>query len=102
MGEYLSQEDAPALLVYLVDARVPNSEVDKICLGRILEAGLPVQVVLHKVDQVNQSQKHAARTAIRALGDEGVPIMEVSSLKGTGIPQLSRIVLKALGVALPE
>jgi GTP-binding protein len=102
VGEYLSQEDAPALLVYLVDARVPNSEVDKICLGRILEAGLPVQVVLHKVDQVNQSQKHAARTAIRALGDEGVPIMEVSSLKGTGIPQLSRIVLKALGVALPE
>ncbi len=102
VGEYLSQEDNPALLVYLVDARVPDSEVDRICLGRIIEAGLPVQVVMHKVDQVNQAQKHLARKAVQALGDEGIPILEVSSLKGNGIPQISRIVLKALGVELPE
>lgn len=101
VGEYLSQENNPALLVYLVDARVPDSEVDRICLGRIIEAGLPIQVVMHKVDQVNQAQKHAARKAVQALGDEGIPILEVSSLKGNGIPQLSRIVLTALGVELP-
>jgi GTP-binding protein len=101
VGEYLSQEGQPSLLVYLVDARVPDSEIDRICLGRILEAGVPVQVVVHKVDQVNQAQKHVCRQAIRALGDEGIPILEVSSLKGIGIPQLARTVLHALGAELP-
>jgi len=98
VGQYLSQESVPNLLVYLVDARVPDSEVDKTCLGRILEAGVPCQVVLHKIDQAKQAQRHASRLAVRALcGDS--PVLEVSSLKGIGIAEISRIVLSGLGVA---
>lgn len=100
VGEYLSQDKVPSLLVYLVDARVPDSEVDKVCLGRILEAGVPCQVVLNKIDQAKQAQKFVARAAIKSISGDA-PVLEVSSLKGIGIPQISRIVLAAMGVELP-
>jgi GTP-binding protein len=57
VGRYLSQESQPALLVYVIDSAVPVSEVDLTCLGRILEAGLPCQVVLNKSDRLDQSSR---------------------------------------------
>jgi len=57
VGQYLSQDGQPALLVYVIDACVPTSEVDQICLGRILEAGVPCLVVLNKGDRLDQSAK---------------------------------------------
>ncbi len=97
VGQYLSQETEPVLLIYLVDARVPDSEVDRICLGRILEAGVPCQAVLHKADQLKQASRHAAHAAFEK-NYPGVPVLEVSSLKGTGIAELSKRILTALGV----
>ncbi|MBK8800601.1 MAG: ribosome biogenesis GTP-binding protein YsxC [Fibrobacteres bacterium] len=57
VGKYLSQEKHPDIVIYVLDAEVPESEVDGTCLGRILEADVPCMVVMNKADRLDQSRR---------------------------------------------
>lgn len=57
VGKYLSQDSQPDIVVYVLDAEVPESDVDGTCLGRILEAGVPCMVVMNKADRLDQSRR---------------------------------------------
>lgn len=96
VGQYLSQESHPALLFYVMDSEVVDSEVDEICLGRVLEAGVPVQVILNKSDRLDQSTRSRhPRLVQEAYGLESPPWL-VSARTGSGMDRLREAILARL------
>lgn len=99
VGQYLSQDDIPTHLFYLVDARVIGAEVDVVCLGRILEAGVPCTVLLNKADSLGQSERSKAPSAaVKAFGLAQPPRM-ISGRTGQGLPALVAEIEAILGLA---
>lgn len=96
VGQYLSQDGNPALLVYVLDAEVPDSEVDEICLGRVLEAGVPVQVVLNKADRLDQSTRARHPRIVQEKFALAVPPLLVSARTGTGMNRLREAIFAQL------
>ncbi len=76
VGDYLSQDSQPVLVYYVLDADVPESEVDLVCLGRILDAGVPCQVVMNKADRLDQSKRTRYPSMVRdRFGLEAPPLL---------------------------
>lgn len=99
VGQYLSQERHPSLLFYVMDAEVPGSEVDEICLGRVLEAGVRVQVLLNKADRLDQSTRAKHPRMVReAFGLAEDPWL-VSARTGQGMERLREAIL---AIAAPD
>ena len=96
VGQYLSQDDHPSLLVYVLDAEVPDSEVDEICLGRVLEAGVPVVVVLNKADRLDQSTRARHPRMIQEKFSLPEPPLLVSARTGAGLNRLREAILARL------
>jgi len=93
VGQYLSQERHPALLLYIMDAEVTNSDVDEICLGRIQESGVPVQVLLNKSDRLDQSGRTRAPRAVQErFGLERAPWL-VAARTGIGLARIRELIL---------
>jgi GTP-binding protein len=88
VGQYLSQEGQPALLVYVIDAGVPESDVDLTCLGRILEAGVPCQVVLNKADRLDQSARGRTPGEVARRFSLDAPPALISARTGQGLDEL--------------
>lgn len=88
VGDYLSQESQPVLVYYVLDADVPESEVDLVCLGRILDAGVPCEVVLNKADRLDQSKRTRYPSMVRdRFGLETAPLL-ISARTGKGLDTL--------------
>lgn len=88
---YLGGDRPLALVLLLIDARLPLQDIDGRMLGALLDAGLPVQVVLTKIDKLNQSERsRQERDLTRAMADIGYTgrLAGISSVKGTGMKAL--------------
>lgn len=96
VGQYLSQPGVPSLLFYILDANVPDGEVDEVCLGRILEAEVPCQVVLNKADRLDQSTRNrVAREVAAKFSLPEIPPL-VSARTGQGLDPLRDRILDLL------
>ena len=98
VGQYLSQDSQPALVVYVADSEVPESDVDEICLGRILEAGVPCLALLNKADRLDQSGRTLAPRRFGARFPLAEPPLLVSARTGSG---LDRVRDRILGLFRP-
>ncbi len=88
VGDYLSQEGQPVLVFYVLDADVPESEVDTICLGRILDAGVPCQILMNKADRMDQSKRTRYPTMVKERFElESAPLL-ISARTGKGLDSL--------------
>ena len=96
VGQYLSQSGVPALLFYILDANVADGEVDEICLGRILEAGVPCQVLLNKADKLDQSTRNRVAREVAAKFSLPDPPPLVSARTGQGLDPLRDRILALL------
>jgi len=77
-------EDRPDGIINIVDAT--NLERNLYLTTQLLETDVPVIIALNMMDEVEKSgDKINAQTLERALG---VPVVEISALKGMGIKQL--------------
>lgn len=101
VGEYLSQDRHPALLFYIMDSEVPGSEVDEICLGRVLEAGVQVQVILNKADRLDQSTRLKHPKLVREKFGLAENPWLVSARTGQGIDRLRNAILAATSPGEP-
>jgi GTP-binding protein len=75
-------------VLYLVDARVPDSSVDQAALGWILAQGSPLLVLAAKCDKLPKSQWEKALKRITEFHGLPDPPLPISSVKKTGLPAL--------------
>ena len=98
MGEYLNQDRNFALVCSLIDIRHEASELDELMIHFLEEARLPYAVVLTKADKLSRQQqmkqKSALKKQLRLSPD--IPIVVVSSAKGTGIEELRTLIKNSL------
>ncbi|MBE0644703.1 MAG: YihA family ribosome biogenesis GTP-binding protein [Bacteroidetes bacterium] len=80
-----------AMVLQLIDSRLPLQESDAQVMQWLVQQGLPLQVALTKVDKLKQGervrQERSLGEAFLQLGYRGNCIM-LSSLKGTGKKEL--------------
>ena len=98
IGGYFNQDRNFALVCSLVDIRHPTSALDENMVGFLQEAELPFCIVLTKADKLSAQRCNQQRTAIKKqlnLGDD-VPMVLTSSLNGTGVDELRRVIAAAV------
>ena len=85
--------DRVALVLQLVDSRIPPTADDEMMLDFLRQTGIPYAVVATKVDKLNATERkqNLAALATHPL-IEGVPLIPFSSLKGEGKEELWRTV----------
>lgn len=91
---YFNQDRNFCLVVSLVDIRHPASALDERMINFLVEADLPFIIVLTKADKLSKSQIPRQVAALRkqlGFGQE-VPMVAVSSEKGTGIDELKKLI----------
>lgn len=98
MGEYLNEDRNFALVCSLMDIRHDPSELDELMIDFLKNAGLPYAVVLTKADKLSRQQQMKQKAAIKKqlhLAPD-IPIVIVSSAKGTGIDELRTLIKNSL------
>ena len=95
---YFNQERAFALVCSLIDIRHPATDLDVSMVEFLEESGLPYVIVCTKADKLSKAagarQVAALRTQLELPEEQ--PIVTVSSLKGTGIDDLRRVIEEAI------
>ncbi len=86
---YLGESGDVRAVVHLVDARHPPTEHDRRMAEYLAELGLPVLIVLTKMDKLKRSER--ARSTVRAidvLGVDETQLLPFSSKTGEGRDEL--------------
>lgn len=94
---YFAQDRNFALVCSLIDIRHPASALDENMVAFLQESQLPFAIVFTKGDKLSTSKRNAQAAAIRRqlqLSDD-VPWVVTSAEKGTGLPELKRIIAEA-------
>jgi GTP-binding protein len=82
---YLGESGAVRGVVHLVDARHPPTKHDHRMVEYLAEVGLPVLIVLTKIDKLKRSERERSLTrASQALGVEEAQLLPFSSKTGEG------------------
>ena len=91
---YFNQERIFALVVSLIDIRHEASALDLNMIEFLRESGLPFMVVLTKADKLSKQQcmKQTAMLRKQLQLDKDIPMLAVSSERGTGINELRVII----------
>jgi GTP-binding protein len=80
-----------AMVVQLIDARLPLQDSDARVMGWFVENGMPLQIALTKIDKLKQGervrQERVLSQAMEQLGYRGSFVL-LSSLKGIGKKEL--------------
>ena len=95
---YFNQDRMFALVVSLIDIRHDPSALDCAMVEFLLESDLPFAIALTKADKLSKQQANKQKAAIRkklGLGTE-IPMIAISSEKGTGIDELRQVINEAL------
>ena len=95
---YYNQDRNFCLVVSLIDIRHPATALDEQMIDFLIDAELPFIVALTKADKLSKSQVSRQVAALRKqlqFGQE-VPIVAISSEKGTGIDKLKELIEQAL------
>ena len=93
LSEYLQKRDCLKGLVVLMDIRHPMKDLDQDLIFWAVDQKLPVLVLLTKADKLKQGKQKSELLKLReaSLAFQGDVAVELfSSLKRTGVPQLSR------------
>ncbi len=94
--DYLKNED-PSVILNIVDAT--NLERNLYLTTQLIELGIPMVVALNMIDVVRKNgDKINTKELERQLG---VPVVEISALKGDGVEEVTEKCLKAAGGAHP-
>ena len=91
--------DRLALVLQLVDSRIPPTVDDEMMLDYLRASGLPFAVVATKVDKLNATERKKNLEALRAhplIGD--APVIPFSSLKGEGKDDLWKTIYRYTGL----
>ena len=91
--------DRLALVLQLVDSRIPPTADDEMMLDYLRASGLPFVVVATKVDKLNATERKKNLEALRnhpLIGD--APVIPFSSLKGEGKEELWKTIYRYTGL----
>ncbi len=95
---YLFERRNIALMVHLIDARLPLQKIDSYMLGLGKKFNTPYLLTLNKCDKLSRQNRLKKQREIEeltaAFGVE-VDLLAVSALTGEGIPALKKKVLEA-------
>jgi GTP-binding protein len=94
---YFQQKRRFALVCSLVDIRHDASPLDAHMVSFLAELGLPFAVVFTKADKLGsqKAQNQASSLLAQLEVPEGTPWVLTSSEKGTGIPELRKLIEEA-------
>lgn len=88
---YILSEDGPDAIINIVDGT--NLERNLYLSTQLLELGVPVVMAINMMDVV---KKQGDKIKVDVLSKElGVPVVEISALKGDGVEKLAKTAIKA-------
>lgn len=102
LGEFLLDEAKIAvpdadLILFLVDGSEPAGKGDKWIAKNILQSGIPVIIVMNKVDKIKKQEKIEANLlTYKTLFEENLPLVRVSAKTGRNIDTLLKNIFKKL------
>lgn len=102
LENYLSQRKAISLVVQLIDSRHGAQDSDIRMFEWLQYHGLPVQVILTKIDKIgrNEAEKHKKTTA-RALDSDPAGILVYSAVSHSGRDQAWQRIFERLDAPAP-
>ena len=89
-----------ALVLQLVDSRLPLQDSDADMIAWFIERQMPLQIVVTKIDKLNQSERvKQGRTLLSSIRDLGCgsTLLGFSALKGIGRAELLKAIVTAAG-----
>lgn len=102
LGEFLLDEAKIAvpdadLILFLVDGSEPAGKGDKWIAKNLLQSGIPVIIVMNKVDKIKKQEKIEANLlTYKTLFEENLPLVRVSAKTGRNIDTLLKNIFKKL------
>ena len=88
ISDYILNSDRLMLLCLLIDSRHPDLPIDQEAFNWLKEAGIPLQIVMTKMDKLNSSERQKSLNAIAAQFPTDRPPIPYSSLKHMGRDKL--------------
>lgn len=88
ISDYILHSERLMLLCLLIDSRHPGLPIDQEAFQWLKNAGVPLQLVLTKMDKLNASEKQKSLQAVAQLFPTERPPIAYSSLKHTGRDRL--------------
>lgn len=98
IADYIRKSPRLALLCLLVDGRHPEMPLDEEAFNWLKSAGIPLQIVVTKVDKLNSSERQKGMKRIKERYALDTPPIAYSSLKHTG----RELLLKRINDLLSE
>jgi len=93
MAGYLAQRQSLVGVLAVMDIRHPFKDSDQDLLRLLQESGFPAHVVLNKADKLTRGDGNdVLRQARRELTLAGAQVQLFSSVSGTGVEELRRVV----------
>ena len=102
LGEFLLDEAKIAvpdadLILFLVDGSEPAGKGDKWIAKNILQSGIPVIIVMNKVDKIKKQEKVEENLiTYKTLFEENFPLVRISAKTGRNIDTLLNNIYKKL------
>lgn len=94
---YFAGERQAALVIQLIDMRHKPTANDQQMLDFLLSMDVPFAVVCTKSDKLNKSETAAQLQLFEGLfGPLGIPFYPFSAVKGDGLPEVRRLIEKAV------
>ena len=84
IADYILHSERLMLLCLLIDGRHPEMPIDKVAYDWLVEAGVPLQIVVTKADKLTAKEKSANLAKIKEMYPTDTPPILYSSLKHTG------------------
>lgn len=84
IADYILQSERLMLLCLLVDGRHPELPIDQEAFNWLRDAGVPLQIVVTKVDKLNSKERQQNMRFIKENFPCDAPAIPYSSLKHTG------------------
>lgn len=88
ISDYVHESERLMLLCLLIDGRHPDLPIDQEAFKWLQESGVPLQIVVTKVDKLNSSERQKSLNLISQLFPTAEKPIAYSSLKHTGRDQL--------------
>jgi GTP-binding protein Era len=102
LGEFLLDEAKIAvpdadLVLFLVDGSEPAGKGDKWIAKNLLQSGIPIIIVMNKVDKIKKQEKVEENLlTYKTLFEENLPLIRVSAKTGRNIDTLLKNIFKKL------
>lgn len=94
---YLARRASLALVVSLIDARVPAQELDRVLLSALVELRVPTLVVATKVDGLSRREREPALAALaQAHGFSRDQLLPMSAKEGEGVEAAREMIRRAV------